>query len=641
MSLSGYGILYGTVVTVRPPRPTGTHWLVVVQPLDATHPTYRVAIELGGPPKSKIGIEGQWCDLSEGTGAAQGVGQRLIQIAGSAKAPGYFLTKDGAGGVQAVGLDYVRSGIVPAAGFAATTNSLNDPVALKFAKFVVVGAKVAVCGTGSPTADEAAAHTGFTGVANVHMNQGTRPWIRNLLRYEENGAYQDGALFVLDPNGVQALFLKYASQSLNSDATGTPQDTGVASVDQVLATQQPMVMAYEGAQAQEAAQAAAAQAQAQQARAVATANTASAGFAFQEPPGVVLDDPFVADDDHLVRNNAIAQAYAQGKAQAPEYIRGDTTSLVMNLADVRGQAFVHNLASEITFDLIGDTGATSATTYAGEMKVTTQLCALAQVDLPAFCFHVGDVVYFYGEPDYVPCQFAIPFKDYPAPIFAIPGNHDACVYDEQHTPLQAFIEVFCADKPTNSGVLGGVNRTTMTQPGTYFTLDAPYVSIIGLFSGAAESIRYMSKAQQAHFYSELVRIQQLRAGGDHRAIILAVHHLPQFYAASPGSMSTGLDDACQRAGVWPDAVVVGHAHLYQRFFRTVGSKKIPYIVCGNGGYKISPGQDAKVTGKPQVSGNLVINKLGFVRATSDGRTLSFKAIGVDGDQLDTVSAALP
>jgi hypothetical protein len=182
----------------------------------------------------------------------------------------------------------------------------------------------------------------------------------------------------------------------------------------------------------------------------------------------------------------------------------------------------------------------------------------------------------------------------------------------------------------------------MTQPGTYFTLDAPHVSIIGLFSGAAESLRYMSKNQLAHFADELARLSALRAAGDRRAIILAVHHLPQFYAARPDAMSKGLDSACAAAGLWPDAVVVGHAHLYQRFIRTVNvngkDKPIPYIVCGNGGYKISPGQDAKVDGKPGVSDNLVVKKLGFVRATCHGVNLTFKAIDIDGETIDTVSA---
>ena len=38
------------------------------------------------------------------------------------------------------------------------------------------------------------------------------------------------------------------------------------------------------------------------------------------------------------------------------------------------------------------------------------------------------------------------------------------------------------------------------------------------------------------------------------------------------------------AGFWPDAVLSGHAHLYQRFTRRVDGREIPYIVAGSGGF---------------------------------------------------------
>ena len=635
MPLSGYGILYGTVVMVRPARASQSHWLAVIQPFDGNHPAYRVGIELARAEGDRIGIEGQWCDLAKGSAPARQSAARLLRIAHGPDAPRYFTTLQDsvAAGQEAVGLDYVRSGIVALDAFKPTALSAPaalDPVVAEFVRRVRPGATVAVCGTGCPAPSEAhgAAPAGFTGVGNVHMNQGTRTWIRNGVRHEENGANQDGALFVLSGQGVHALFLKYANQTTRTGTDGVALDAGVRDIDAVLQAQAPMVRAYRKAQDREQAAAAA-------------AGQAAGGFAFEEPAGKTLDDPFIADDDSGVIDNPVAQAYASGRIRAPEYIRGGSSSLVMNLSEVRGRSFVDGLGKGIAFDFVGDTGATAARTYKGELAVTDRMCELARTSLPAFCFHVGDVVYFYGEGDYFPAQFAVPFKNYPAPIFAIPGNHDACVYDDRHTPLKAFIDVFCAESPSNGGVLGGAARTTLTQPGTYFTLDAPHVSIIGLFSGAAESRRYMSAQQLAHFYSELERLAALRAGGDRRAIILAVHHLPQFYTKSPDAMSQGLDDACARAGLWPDAVVAGHAHLYQRFVRTVGGKRIPYVVTGNGGYKISNGQDAQVDGRPQVSGNVVVKALGFVRATCDGKTLSFRAVGTAGADLDAISVPVP
>ncbi|HXX01967.1 MAG TPA: hypothetical protein VEJ00_12195, partial [Candidatus Acidoferrales bacterium] len=41
---------------------------------------------------------------------------------------------------------------------------------------------------------------------------------------------------------------------------------------------------------------------------------------------------------------------------------------------------------------------------------------------------------------------------------------------------------------------------------------------------------------------------------------------------------------CEAAGLWPDAVLSGHAHLYQRFTRTVNGRAVPYIVSGSGGF---------------------------------------------------------
>ncbi|MBV8636033.1 MAG: DUF2278 family protein, partial [Burkholderiaceae bacterium] len=469
MPLPGYGILYGTVRTVRAPRASETHWLLIVQPLDTGHPAYRVAIQL---VDSQIGIQANWFNLSQGGQAAKNVAKGLLATYSGPGAPQNFLTaEDCASGQQVPGLDYIRSGIIDLSKLTATAD--NDPVSKKFAQLVRPGAQVVICGTGTPLNDDAtgAPSTGYTGIGNVHMNQGTRTWIANDGHHDENGANQDGALFVLDGSSVWSLFLKYANQSIDTDANGDPQDSGVASIDSVSQQARPVVQTYLQARADEDAATAAAAAQ----RSTSDPQKAAKGFVFQNPAGSEENDPFVADDDKAVINNQVSQDYAMGKTRAPEYIKGNQ-SLVMKLEDVRGSAYAGTLTNRIAFDFIGDSGATSSSTYAGEKKVTAQLTALAQNDPPAFCFHVGDVVYFYGEANYFPCQFGVPFKDYPAPIFAVPGNHDACVYDDQHKPLEAFIEVFCADQPVSSGVLGGAARSTMTQPGVYFTLDAPFVS---------------------------------------------------------------------------------------------------------------------------------------------------------------------
>ena len=71
------------------------------------------------------------------------------------------------------------------------------------------------------------------------------------------------------------------------------------------------------------------------------------------------------------------------------------------------------------------------------------------------------------------------------------------------------------------------------------------------------------------------------------AVIIAVHHPPftggSVHGGSP-RMLTDIDSACKKAGVWPHAVLSGHAHNYQRFTRTVNNLQIPYVVAGCGGH---------------------------------------------------------
>jgi hypothetical protein len=78
--------------------------------------------------------------------------------------------------------------------------------------------------------------------------------------------------------------------------------------------------------------------------------------------------------------------------------------------------------------------------------------AAGGADAPAFFFHLGDVVYYFGEGRYYYDQFYEPFRGYNRPIFAIPGNHDDMMYGAHpNTPtvptMEAFSRNFCAAKP--------------------------------------------------------------------------------------------------------------------------------------------------------------------------------------------------
>ena len=244
---------------------------------------------------------------------------------------------------------------------------------------------------------------------------------------------------------------------------------------------------------------------------------------------------------------------------------------VLSLADVVGGPAIAAIqaSGQIVFHAAGDTGAADESKLDGEDAVAGLLVkdfeAANKAAVPQFFFHLGDVVYFYGEQQYYYSQFYKPYKAYPAPIFAVPGNHDGITYNAQMTSLDGFIHAFCDDQPRHWPGAGGLSRTTMIQPGVFFTLDAPFVSIIGLYSNCSESYGYLDPQQKLFFYNELVRLKAKRESGEIAAVLLAVHHPPlSFSLKKPSSaqMRDALDAACQEAGFWPDAVFSGHApHL--------------------------------------------------------------------------------
>jgi hypothetical protein len=148
----------------------------------------------------------------------------------------------------------------------------------------------------------------------------------------------------------------------------------------------------------------------------------------------------------------------------------------------------------------------------------------------------------------------------------------------------------------------------------------------------------------------------MRLAGE-RAIIVALHHPPLSADAHHGG-STGLqqdlDGACRAAGFWPDMILSGHAHLYQRFtMRPAGvSQEIPYIVSGCGGYAATPPVQklgpAPITisdssGQHTLECDPLV-KFGYLLVTCDGKTLSstFRAPANHGTvaDLDTVSVDL-
>ncbi len=255
------------------------------------------------------------------------------------------------------------------------------------------------------------------------------------------------------------------------------------------------------------------------------------------------------------------------------------------------------VSGQIVFHCVGDTGSAKGPTTQNLVadKMVSDFDEANSADIPSFFYHLGDVVYYFGEATYYYDQFYEPYRNYPAPVIAIPGNHDGVVWPGDPAPsLSAFMANFCTAAPAPAPDAGGLVRTTMIEPAVYFTLEAPFVRILGLYSNVLEDPGVISSENGSYPTLDQRQIQFLtaalrRVSSDNfaGAVIIAVHHPPftggTDHGGSP-AMLADIDRACVAAGVWPHAVFSGHAHNYQRYTRTVNGRTIPFLVAGCGGH---------------------------------------------------------
>jgi 3',5'-cyclic AMP phosphodiesterase CpdA len=128
-------------------------------------------------------------------------------------------------------------------------------------------------------------------------------------------------------------------------------------------------------------------------------------------------------------------------------------------------------------------------------------------------------------------------------------------------------------------------RNTMTQPYAYWTLDAPFVTIIGLYSNIGGSLDARGANEQQQWFED-----QMKSVPIEKKVIVAVHHPPFSLDSVHGGypdILTAIDRAVQAAGRPIHGVLSGHVHNYQRFSRPLGGHDVPYIVAGAGGYATS------------------------------------------------------
>ena len=189
-----------------------------------------------------------------------------------------------------------------------------------------------------------------------------------------------------------------------------------------------------------------------------------------------------------------------------------------------------------------------------------------------FAYIVGDVVYHHGAAELYQEQFYTPYSVYPRPIFAVPGNHDGDPGRSEERALAGFVANFCG--PATGPQPLGRGRAPIGQPNVYWTLEAPWLRIVGLYTNVPEG-GAVEAEQRAWFLAEMAR----PLGGKHLVVVL---HQPVFSASTIHMGSKAMLDLVHepatRAGC--RLVVSGHVHNYQRYLHD----RIHYLANGAGGY---------------------------------------------------------
>jgi hypothetical protein len=237
---------------------------------------------------------------------------------------------------------------------------------------------------------------------------------------------------------------------------------------------------------------------------------------------------------------------------------------------------------KLVFHCVGDTGGIKSPEY--QTEVATAMKGDLNLPLaqrPQFFYHLGDVVYYNGEVDKYYDQFYEPYDHYGAPILAIPGNHDGDPVDDSQTSLDGWVRYFMSPTPVVQPESQDAPRVTLSLPNVYYTLNCPFVTIIGMYTNVPEG-GSIDSVQQQWLTNEFA------TAPTDKALIVALHH-PIYSFDDHHSGSARMADAVQHAindtRRVPNMILTAHVHNYQRIERTlVDSSPTPFIVAGHGGY---------------------------------------------------------
>jgi len=247
-----------------------------------------------------------------------------------------------------------------------------------------------------------------------------------------------------------------------------------------------------------------------------------------------------------------------------------------------------------SFLVIGDTGEGDDPQYA----VVPGL--LREGQDTRFAVLASDVIYPVGGADDYGPKFFRPYRDYKAPIYAIPGNHD------WYEDLTAFMRVFCDDAPPlppepaprplsrarlrsllwhrpregdgqrldEASKLRSDPSQLAVQPGPYWAIDAGPVRIVGIDTGLLGTI----DAEQGAWLREVSKDPRPKILVTGSPLYVDGEHHP---CAIEGGGT--VDDIVRDPAHRYVAAIGGDIHNYQRYPVRVGDRTIQYVVAGGGG----------------------------------------------------------
>jgi hypothetical protein len=246
-----------------------------------------------------------------------------------------------------------------------------------------------------------------------------------------------------------------------------------------------------------------------------------------------------------------------------------------------------------SFLLLGDTGEGDAPQYA---VVPGLLRAGAGTRYAVLC---SDVLYPVGSADEYGTKFFQPYRDYDAPIYPIPGNHDW--YDD----LTGFMRVFC-DAPALPALPRGrfgsatwwrsllwrspaaVDEDRLArarrmrdrpsqaarQPGPYWAMDTGPLRIIGIDTGLLGTL----DREQGAWLARVARGPRPKILVTGSPIYVDGEHHP-----CPIEGGGTVDDIVRDPANGFVAAIGGDIHNYQHYPVDVDGRRIEYVVSGGGG----------------------------------------------------------